>query len=146
MNFTFSQYAIFSLDGARLKGVDESNALVLPANKAKKKKASATPVSTKKPLTKKQRRELQKVLERKEKKAQVRDSLMLHGQTKLYSFQKKRYLYLTFYPLMCHAVCLVQRADILTKLAEVQLPESELKLLYTTSKLGTGDKLYQTKE
>ncbi|XP_044050991.1 probable ATP-dependent RNA helicase DHX37 [Siniperca chuatsi] len=95
-------------DGGRLKGVDESNALVLPANKAKKKKASVTPVSTKKPLTKKQRKELQKVLERKEKKA--------------------------------------QRADILTKLAEVQLPESELKLLYTTSKLGTGDKLYQTKQ
>ncbi|KAA8592672.1 hypothetical protein FQN60_018127 [Etheostoma spectabile] len=93
-------------DGARLKGVDQSNALVLPANKAKKKKASVTPVSTKKPLTKKQRKELQKVLERKEKKA--------------------------------------QRADILTKLAEVQLPESELKLLYTTSKLGTGEKLYQT--
>ncbi|KAF1389379.1 hypothetical protein PFLUV_G00072830 [Perca fluviatilis] len=94
-------------DGARLKGVDQSNALVLPANKAKKKKASVTPVSSKKPLTKKQRKELQKVLERKEKKA--------------------------------------QRADILTKLAEVQLPESELKLLYTTSKLGTGEKLYQTK-
>ncbi|XP_034728869.1 probable ATP-dependent RNA helicase DHX37 [Etheostoma cragini] len=93
-------------DGARLKGVDQSNALVLPANKAKKKKASVTPVSTKKPLTKKQRKELQKVLERKEKKA--------------------------------------QRADILTKLAEVQLPESELKLLYTTAKLGTGEKLYQT--
>ncbi|XP_041643342.1 probable ATP-dependent RNA helicase DHX37 [Cheilinus undulatus] len=95
-------------DGGRLKGVDESNALVLPANKAKKKKSSVTPVTTKKPLTKKQRKELQKVLERKEKKA--------------------------------------QRADILTKLAEVQLPESELKLLYTTSKLGTGDKLYQTKQ
>ncbi|XP_054466573.1 probable ATP-dependent RNA helicase DHX37 [Anoplopoma fimbria] len=95
-------------DGARLKGVDQSNALVLPANRVNKKKASVTPVSTKKPLTKKQRKELQKVLERKEKKA--------------------------------------QRADILTKLAEVQLPESELKLLYTTSKLGTGDKLYQTKQ
>ncbi|XP_070759651.1 probable ATP-dependent RNA helicase DHX37 [Enoplosus armatus] len=95
-------------DGGRLKGVDESNALVLPANKATKKKLSVTPVSSKKPLTKKQRKELQKVLERKEKKA--------------------------------------QRADILTKLAEVQLPESELKLLYTTSKLGTGDKLYQTKQ
>ncbi|XP_035514714.1 probable ATP-dependent RNA helicase DHX37 [Morone saxatilis] len=95
-------------DGGRLKGVDESNALVLPANKAKKKKASVAPFSTKKPLTKKQRKELQKVLERKEKKA--------------------------------------QRADILSKLAEVQLPESELKLLYTTSKLGTGDKLYQTKQ
>ncbi|TMS03931.1 putative ATP-dependent RNA helicase DHX37 [Larimichthys crocea] len=94
-------------DGGRLKGVDESNALVLPANKTKKKKVSVTSVSTKRPLTKKQRKELQKVLERKEKKA--------------------------------------QRADILTKLAEVQLPESELKLLYTTSKLGTGDKLYQTK-
>ncbi|XP_058493177.1 probable ATP-dependent RNA helicase DHX37 [Solea solea] len=94
-------------DGARLKGVDESNALVLPANKAKKKKASLTPVSTRKPLTKKQRKELQKVLERKEKKA--------------------------------------QRADILTKLAEVQIPESEIKLLYTTSKLGTGEKIYQTK-
>ncbi|XP_076005652.1 putative ATP-dependent RNA helicase DHX37 [Genypterus blacodes] len=95
-------------DGGRLKGVDESNALVLPANKAKKKKAAVTPASNKKPLTKKQRRELQKVIERKEKKA--------------------------------------QRADILTKLAEVQLPESELKLLYTTSRLGTGDKLYQSKQ
>uniref|UniRef100_A0A3Q3KK99 Activating signal cointegrator 1 complex subunit 3 n=1 Tax=Monopterus albus TaxID=43700 RepID=A0A3Q3KK99_MONAL len=95
-------------DGVRLKGVDESNALVLPANKAKKKKDSVTPASTKKLLTKKQRKELQKVLEHKKKKA--------------------------------------QRADILTKLAEVQLPETELKLLYTTSKLGTGDKLYQTKQ
>ncbi|XP_062274104.1 probable ATP-dependent RNA helicase DHX37 [Scomber scombrus] len=94
-------------DGDRLKGVDASNALVLPANKAKKKKALAAPISSKRPLTKKQRKELQKVLERKEKKA--------------------------------------QRADILSKLAEVQLPESELKLLYTTSKLGTGEKLYQTK-
>ncbi|XP_069379136.1 probable ATP-dependent RNA helicase DHX37 [Paralichthys olivaceus] len=94
-------------DGARLKGVDESNALVLPSNKAKKKKSSVTPVSTRKPLTKRQKKELQKVLERKEKKA--------------------------------------QRADILTKLAEVQIPESEIKLLYTTSKLGTGDKIYQSK-
>lgn len=94
-------------DGARLKGVDESNALVLPANKANKKKSSVTKVSNRKPLTKKQRKELQKVLERKEKKA--------------------------------------QRADILTKLAEVQIPESEIKLLYTTSKMGTGDKIYQTK-
>lgn len=66
-----------SSDGGRLKGVDESNALVLPANKTKKKKASVTSVSTKRPLTKKQRKELQKVLERKEKKAQVRHSLVL---------------------------------------------------------------------
>lgn len=95
-------------DDGRLKGVDESNALVLPSSKEKKKKDSVKPVSTKKPLTKKQRKELQKVLERKEKKA--------------------------------------QRADILSKLAEVQLSESELKLLYTTSKLGTGDKLYQNKQ
>uniref|UniRef100_A0A8C7YRA4 RNA helicase n=1 Tax=Oryzias sinensis TaxID=183150 RepID=A0A8C7YRA4_9TELE len=94
--------------GGRLKGVDESNALVLPASKAKKNKNSSQKVvSSKKPLTKKQKKELQKVLERKEKKA--------------------------------------QRAEILSKLAEVQLPESELKLLYTTSKLGTGDKLYQSK-
>ncbi|KAM8887442.1 putative ATP-dependent RNA helicase DHX37 isoform 2-T3 [Spinachia spinachia] len=95
-------------DGTRLKGVDISNALVLPANKAKKKKASVTPVSSKKPLTRKKKKELQKVLERKEKKA--------------------------------------QRADILIKLAGVQVPESELKMLYTTSKLGTGDKLYQSKQ
>ncbi|XP_033947271.1 probable ATP-dependent RNA helicase DHX37 isoform X2 [Pseudochaenichthys georgianus] len=95
-------------DGSRLKGVDQSNPLVLTANKAKKKKGTLAPLSRKKPLTKKQRKELQKVLERKDKKA--------------------------------------QRADILTKLAEVQVPESELKLLYTTSKLGTGDKLYQTKQ
>ncbi|XP_056275402.1 probable ATP-dependent RNA helicase DHX37 isoform X2 [Pseudoliparis swirei] len=95
-------------DGARLKGVDQSNALVLPAKKANKKKAPVTHVSKKKPLTKKQRKELQKVLERKDKKA--------------------------------------QRADILIKLAEVQVPDSELKLLYTTSKMGTGEKLYQTKQ
>uniref|UniRef100_A0A3B4B223 Activating signal cointegrator 1 complex subunit 3 n=1 Tax=Periophthalmus magnuspinnatus TaxID=409849 RepID=A0A3B4B223_9GOBI len=98
---------VVELQGARLKGVDESNALVLPSNKDKKKKGTLTPVSSKKPLTKKQRKELQKVLERKEKKA--------------------------------------QRADILSKLAEVQLPESEIKLLYTTSKLGTGGKLYTSK-
>uniref|UniRef100_A0A671TKL1 RNA helicase n=1 Tax=Sparus aurata TaxID=8175 RepID=A0A671TKL1_SPAAU len=60
----------------RLKGVDESNALVLPANKAKKKKAWVTPVSTKRPLTKKQRKELQTVLERKEKKVRRADILM----------------------------------------------------------------------
>ncbi|XP_029686000.1 probable ATP-dependent RNA helicase DHX37 isoform X2 [Takifugu rubripes] len=95
-------------DGSKLKGVDESNALVLPANKSKKKTASLTRASKKKPLTKKQKKELQKVLERKEKKA--------------------------------------QRADILSKLAEVQLPESERKLLYTTSKLGTGEKLFHTKQ
>lgn len=65
---------VISLDCARLKGVDESNALALPSNKGKKKKnAAVRPVSTKKPLTKRQRKELQKVLERKEKKAQVKD-------------------------------------------------------------------------
>lgn len=73
-----------SSDGGRLKGVDESNALVLPASKAQKKKASVTPVSSKRPLTKKQRKELQKVLERKEKKAQVRHRVMLQVQTKLF--------------------------------------------------------------
>uniref|UniRef100_A0A3Q2QW43 RNA helicase n=1 Tax=Fundulus heteroclitus TaxID=8078 RepID=A0A3Q2QW43_FUNHE len=98
-------------DGDRMKGVDDSNALVLPASRSKQKKKEGglkRPASSKRPLTKKQRKELQKVLERKEKKA--------------------------------------QRADVLTKLAEVQLPESELKLLFTTSKLGTGDKLYQIKD
>ncbi|KAI4884305.1 hypothetical protein NFI96_025725, partial [Prochilodus magdalenae] len=94
-------------DSAFLKGVDESNALVLPATKAKKQKVEQ-PVCKKRPLTKKQRKNLEKVLEQKEKKA--------------------------------------QRADILNKLAEVQLPESEMKLLYTTAKLGTGDKLYQPKQ
>ncbi|KAL7885142.1 hypothetical protein AOLI_G00079120 [Acnodon oligacanthus] len=94
-------------DTAILKGVDESNALVLPATRTKKQKV-VQPVCKKKPLTKKQRKNLEKVLEQKEKKA--------------------------------------HRADVLNKLAEVQLPESEMKLLYTTSKLGTGDKLYQTKK
>ncbi|XP_073724216.1 probable ATP-dependent RNA helicase DHX37 [Misgurnus anguillicaudatus] len=90
-------------DGAVLKGVDDSNALVLPSTKTKKEKVEHH-VNKKKPLTKKQRKNLEKVLEQKEKKA--------------------------------------HRADVLSKLAEVQLPESEMKLLYTTSKLGTGDKLY----
>ncbi|KAM9475673.1 putative ATP-dependent RNA helicase DHX37 [Clarias gariepinus] len=90
-----------------LKGVDESNTLVLPGTKVKKTKVEK-PVPKKRVLTKKQRKNLQKVLEQKEKKA--------------------------------------HRAEILDKLAEVQLPETEMKLLYTTSKLGIGDKLFQTKE
>lgn len=53
-----------------LKGVDESNTLVLPGTKAKKKKVEQ-PVLKKKPLTKKQRKNLQKVLEQKKKKAHV---------------------------------------------------------------------------
>ncbi|XP_012684041.2 probable ATP-dependent RNA helicase DHX37 isoform X2 [Clupea harengus] len=95
-------------DDTALKGVDESNALVLPATRTKKTKEPGQLLAKKRPLTKKQRKNLEKVLELKEKKA--------------------------------------SRADILTKLAEVQLPDSELKLLYTTSKLGTGDKLYQVKD
>uniref|UniRef100_A0AAY5EYH4 Activating signal cointegrator 1 complex subunit 3 n=1 Tax=Electrophorus electricus TaxID=8005 RepID=A0AAY5EYH4_ELEEL len=82
---------------AILKGVDDSNVLVLPASKAKKPKVEYS-APQKKPLSKKQRKNLEKVLEQKEKKA--------------------------------------HRAGILNKLAEVQLPESELKLLYTTSKLA----------
>ncbi|XP_059379339.1 probable ATP-dependent RNA helicase DHX37 [Carassius carassius] len=94
-------------DGVMLKGVDDCNALVLSATKTKKQKVEH-PVAKRKALTKKQKKNLEKVLELKEKKS--------------------------------------HRADILSKLAEVQLPDSELKLLYTTSKLGTGDKLYQTRE
>ncbi|KAG7263934.1 hypothetical protein CRUP_029274 [Coryphaenoides rupestris] len=94
--------------GAKLKGVDSCNALVLPANKAKKKVVAEKPISKRKPLTKKQKKQLERVLKVKEKKA--------------------------------------QRTGILAKLAEVQLPESELKLLYTTAKLGTGEKLYQNKQ
>ncbi|CAL8296384.1 unnamed protein product [Gadus morhua 'NCC'] len=93
--------------GEKLKGVDTCNALVLPSNKAKKKTVAEKPISKKKPLTKKQKKQLERVLVVKEKK--------------------------------------VQRAGILAKLAEFQLPESELKMLYTTAKLGTGDKLYQNK-
>lgn len=52
---------------------------------------------------------------------------------------------ITAYSLVRVCVCPAQRADILSKLAKVQLPESERKLLYTTSKLGTGEKLFQAK-
>lgn len=51
--------------------MDESNALVLPANRDKKKKATEKPAAKKAPLTRKQRKQLQKVLELKQKKAQV---------------------------------------------------------------------------
>ncbi|XP_028680648.1 probable ATP-dependent RNA helicase DHX37 [Erpetoichthys calabaricus] len=94
-------------DGQSLKGVDECNALVLPAAKPKKRKVQQTATPKKAPLTKKQRKLLQKVLEKKEKKS--------------------------------------QRADILEKLAAVQATEAEMKLLFTTSKLGTGKRLYHTK-
>lgn len=124
-----------SSDGSKLKGVDESNALVLPANKSKNKTASLTRTSKKKPLTKKQKKELQKVLERKEKKAQV------NGNNR----QIMVWLITAYLP-VCASIYHSQRADILSKLAEVQLPESERKLLYTTSKLGTGEKLFHSKQ
>ncbi|XP_010140557.1 PREDICTED: probable ATP-dependent RNA helicase DHX37, partial [Buceros rhinoceros silvestris] len=92
---------------ATLKGIDASNALVLPAKKAKKKKVAGVVQQQKKPLTKKQKKNLQKILEQKEKKK--------------------------------------QRAELLSKLNEVQASEAEMKLLFTTSKLGTGERMYQTK-
>ncbi|NXA37330.1 DHX37 helicase, partial [Eudromia elegans] len=94
-------------DETTLKGVDGSNALVLPSKKAKKKKVASVPQQPKKPLSKKQKKNLQKVLEQKEKKK--------------------------------------QRAELLSKLSEVQASEAEMKLLYTTSKLGIGERMYQTK-
>ncbi|PKU35373.1 hypothetical protein llap_14324 [Limosa lapponica baueri] len=94
-------------DEATLKGIDGSNALVLPAKREKKKKAAPVVQQQKKPLSKKQKKNLQKVLEQKEKKK--------------------------------------QRAEWLSKLNEVQASEAEMKLLYTTSKLGTGERMYQTK-
>ncbi|NXK19170.1 DHX37 helicase, partial [Arenaria interpres] len=94
-------------DEATLKGIDGSNALVLPAKREKKKKAAPVVQQQKKPLSKKQKKILQKVLEQKEKKK--------------------------------------QRAELLSKLNEVQASEAEMKLLYTTSKLGTGERMYQAK-
>ncbi|XP_008947426.1 PREDICTED: probable ATP-dependent RNA helicase DHX37 [Merops nubicus] len=94
-------------DETTLKGIDASNALVLPAKKAKKKKVACVVQHQKKPLSKKQKKNLQKVLEQKEKKK--------------------------------------QRAELLSKLNEVQASEAEMKLLFTTSKLGTGERMYQTK-
>ncbi|XP_040272163.1 probable ATP-dependent RNA helicase DHX37 isoform X1 [Bufo bufo] len=95
------------LEGAeQLKGVDESNALVLPSKKSKQKKLTGT-AAIKKTLSRKQKKALQKILEQKEKK--------------------------------------IQRSGLLTKLSEVQASEKELSLLYTTSKLGTGDRLYCAK-
>ncbi|NWV00927.1 DHX37 helicase, partial [Upupa epops] len=94
-------------DGAVLKGIDASNALVLPARKAKKEKVTSVVQRQKKPLSKKQKKNLQKILEQKEKKK--------------------------------------ERAELLSKLNEVQASEAEMKLLYTTSKLGTGERMYQSK-
>lgn len=54
-----------------MKGVDASNALVLPGKRKRKTKAPPLP-KAKRPLTKKERKALQRVLEQKEKKSQVR--------------------------------------------------------------------------
>ncbi|XP_053557822.1 probable ATP-dependent RNA helicase DHX37 [Bombina bombina] len=94
------------LGAEQLKGVDESNALILPSKKAKRKKVIDSGTG-KKPLSRKQKKVLQKILEQKEKKN--------------------------------------QRSDILSKLSEVQASEKELSLLYTTSKIGTGERLYSSK-
>ncbi|XP_009180297.2 probable ATP-dependent RNA helicase DHX37 isoform X2 [Papio anubis] len=95
-------------DKDTLKGVDASNALVLPGKKKKKTKAPPLSKKEKKPLTKKERKVLQKILEQKEKKS--------------------------------------QRAEMLQKLSEVQASEAEMRLFYTSSKLGTGDRMYHTKQ
>ncbi|XP_033692613.1 probable ATP-dependent RNA helicase DHX37 [Tursiops truncatus] len=95
-------------DKGTLKGVDASNALVLPGKKKKKTKAPPLSKKEKKPLTKKERKMLQRILDQKEKK--------------------------------------LQRAEMLQKLSEVQVSEAEMRLFYTTSKLGTGDRMYRTKE
>uniref|UniRef100_A0A8W4FNX7 DEAH-box helicase 37 n=1 Tax=Sus scrofa TaxID=9823 RepID=A0A8W4FNX7_PIG len=96
------------IDKGTLKGVDASNALVLPGKKKKKSKAPPLSKKEKKPLTKKERKMLQRILDQKEKKS--------------------------------------QRAEMLQKLSEVQVSEAEMRLFYTTSKLGTGDRMYCTKE
>ncbi|XP_027432602.1 probable ATP-dependent RNA helicase DHX37 isoform X3 [Zalophus californianus] len=57
-------------DKDTLKGVDASNALVLPGKKKKKPKAPPPSKKEKKPLTRKERKMLQKILEQKEKKSQ----------------------------------------------------------------------------
>ncbi|OWK15311.1 DHX37 [Cervus elaphus hippelaphus] len=95
-------------DKDTLKGVDASNALVLPGKKKKKTKAPPLSKKEKKPLTKKERKMLQRILDQKEKKS--------------------------------------QRAEMLQKLSEVQVSEAEMRLFYTTSKLGTGERMYHTKE
>ncbi|MBZ3878785.1 putative ATP-dependent RNA helicase DHX37 [Sciurus carolinensis] len=95
-------------DKDTLKGVDASNALVLPGRKKKKPKAPPLSKKEKKPLTRKERKVLQKILEQKEKKS--------------------------------------QRAEMLQKLSDVQVSEAEMKLLYTTSRLGTGDRMYHSRE
>ncbi|XP_020644538.3 putative ATP-dependent RNA helicase DHX37 isoform X1 [Pogona vitticeps] len=94
-------------DEALLKGVDGSNALVLPSRKNKEKTVPREQSSAKKPLSKKQKKILQKVLEQKAKKE--------------------------------------KRAELLQKLSEVQASEAEMKLLYTTSQIGTGKRMYQVK-
>ncbi|XP_053225901.1 probable ATP-dependent RNA helicase DHX37 [Podarcis raffonei] len=38
-----------------------------------------------------------------------------------------------------------KRAELLRKLSEVQASEAEMKMFYTTSKIGTGDRMYQPK-
>ncbi|KAL7976011.1 hypothetical protein Chor_008220, partial [Crotalus horridus] len=60
------------LDETILKGVDESNALVLPSRKTQEKPATCLKRPEKKPLTKKQKKNLQKILEQKAKKEKVR--------------------------------------------------------------------------
>ncbi|XP_070256067.1 probable ATP-dependent RNA helicase DHX37 [Myotis yumanensis] len=90
-------------DRDTLKGVDASNALVLPGKRKRKTKAPPLP-KAKRPLTKKERKALQRILEQKEKKS--------------------------------------QRAQMLQKLSEVQVSAAEMRLYFTTSKLGTGARMY----
>ena len=61
-----------------MKGVDASNALVLPGKKRKKTKAPPLSKNEKKPLTKKERKMLQRILDQKEKKSRV-GMLCLHS-------------------------------------------------------------------
>lgn len=46
----------------------------------------------------------------------------------------------------CPPPRLFQRAELLQKLSAVQVSEAEMKLLYTTAKLGTGERMYHSRE
>ncbi|XP_025745492.1 probable ATP-dependent RNA helicase DHX37 isoform X1 [Callorhinus ursinus] len=70
-------------DKDTLKGVDASNALVLPGKKKKKPKAPPLSKKEKKPLTRKERKMLQKILEQKEKKSQRVEMLQKLSQVQV---------------------------------------------------------------
>lgn len=122
LNISSLIYSQITIDiGARDDSYDQCNALVIPSEK-RKTKSKDKKVAVTRLLSKKRRKELEKVVDRKKKKANVSPS----------DYRAIDAVYVKLLSLFS-----IQRATLLEELAKVQAPEEELKQYMTLAAVQT---------